>query len=122
MVREATAVVIIEKYGFNLTFSFFSLRLSTHFLLLLLFCNSKGGERTIIDQYKMHQYYDTAVRCNSSISSSNNNNNNKKHVRTIPLVVARVTETERFIERSKEYYYQPRVIAIYAHIMALTRY
>ena len=43
--------------------------------------------------------------------------------RTASLVqrAARVTETERF-ERSKEYYYQPRVIAIYANIVALTRY
>ena len=53
MVRKVTAVVMVEKYGTNLTFLL--LFASFLFSFFVLFCNSEGY-RTIIDQNESIRY------------------------------------------------------------------
>ena len=92
-------------------------------LIHILFYRYSEGYRTgdIVDTRGIKQHGTVAATSAATTAAATTTTTNAFEQHHSYWITARVTETERF-ERSKEYYYQPRVIAIYANIVALTRY
>ena len=85
---------------------------------------------TIITRWHIMAWYDGMIDCNSIKNREDGKrNNSSSYDRKVPHKSHFLSRPCRsfnthhgfLIERSKEYYYQPRVIAIYANIVALTR-